>query len=398
VEQTRRAPALAESGALRRSETHDHVTAITMRLRVTYHLACSSRVAAVRARDIAFEQTVELPAASVSPDVGERIAGHVESVVSLGRGRSRAVISFDPATVCGDIPQLLNLLFGNISLKSGILIADIEWPPDLLTALGGPRFGIRGVRELAGVHDRPLLCAALKPLGLSPVQLAGVARGFARAGIDIIKDDHSLSDQPSAPFRERVARCQEAVAAANRETGGRALYFPNVTSAPLEMSERAVLARRAGCRGVVVNALPAGLGAVRALATGDDAGLAIMSHPSLAGAFFHPHHGIAPAVLLGDLFRLVGSDAVIYPNVGGRFTFSESVCDAINARLRRPLGPVAPAFPVPAGGIDAARVPHWIERYGPDTIFLLGSSLYAESDPAAAAQRLVGAVKAHAHG
>src|SRR5207247_431586 len=132
----------------------------------------------------------------------------------------------------GDTPQLLNLLFGNISLKSGILIADIEWPPDLLTALGGPRFGIRGVRELAGVHDRPLLCAALKPLGLSPVQLAGVARGFARAGIDIIKDDHSLSDQPSAPFRERVARCQEAVAAANRETGGRALYFPNVTSAP----------------------------------------------------------------------------------------------------------------------------------------------------------------------
>src|SRR2546430_5988989 len=97
------------------------------------------------------------------------------------------------------------------------------------------------------------------------------------------------------------------------------------------------------------------------------------------------------------LFRS-GSDAVIYPNVGGRFTFSESVCDAINARLRRPLGPVAPAFPVPAGGIDAARVPHWIERYGPDTIFLLGSSLYAESDPAAAAQRLVGAVKAHAHG
>src|SRR5213592_2736351 len=236
------APPLSQSRALCGApRTLDHVTAITMRLRVTYDLACSSRVAAVRARDIAFEQTVELPAASVSPDVGERIAGHVESVVSLGRGRSRAVISFDPATVCGDIPQLLNLLFGNISLKSGILIADIEWPPDLLTALGGPRFGIRGVRELAGVHDRPLLCAALKPLGLSPVQLAGVARGFARAGIDIIKDDHSLSDQPSAPFRERVARCQEAVAAANRETGGRALYFPNVTSAPLEMSERAVL-------------------------------------------------------------------------------------------------------------------------------------------------------------
>ena len=371
-----------------------------MRLRVTYHLNCAARVAAARAQDIAFEQTVELPPTSVPAEIAERVAGRVESVASLGRGRSRAVISFDPVIVCGDIPQLLNLLFGNISLKSGILIADIEWPPDLLTALGGPRVGIRGVRELAGVHDRPLLCTALKPLGLSPAQLAGVARGFARAGIDIIKDDHSLADQPFAPFRERVERCQEAVAAANRETGGRALYFPNVTGAPREMSERAGTARHAGCRGVVVNALPAGLGSVHALAVAGDPGeeLAIMSHPSLAGALFHADHGIAPDVLLGDVFRVVGSDAVIYPNVGGRFTFSARVCSAINARLRRPLGPVAPAFPVPAGGIDAARVPHWIERYGPDTIFLLGSSLYAEPDPTAAAQRLVAAVKGHAHG
>src|SRR2546429_4139538 len=32
---------------------------------------------------------------------------------------------------------------------------------------------------------------------------------------------------------------------------------------------------------------------------------------SLAGVFFHDRHGIAPAVLLGELFRVVGSDAVI---------------------------------------------------------------------------------------
>ena len=74
-----------------------------MRLRVTYHLACSSRLAAATARDIAFEQTVVLPADSVSPEVAARVAGRVESVASLGRGRSRAVISFDPLAVCGDL-------------------------------------------------------------------------------------------------------------------------------------------------------------------------------------------------------------------------------------------------------------------------------------------------------
>ncbi len=366
-----------------------------MRLRVTYHLTGSSRTAFAKARDLAFEQTVELPPDAVSPEVAARIAGRVESVQPLGRGRSRAVVSFDPVVACGDLPQLLNLLFGNISLKTGILIAGIEWPDELLAALRGPRLGIAGVRELTGVTGRALVCVALKPLGLSASDLADRAYQFALAGIDIIKDDHSLVDQAPAPFRERVERCQEAVARANRETGGSTLYFPNVTGGPRELFERAEFARQAGCRGAIVNALPAGLGSLGALA---DTGLAVVSHPSLAGAFFQRDHGIAPAVLLGDLFRVAGSDAVIYPNVGGRFTFSQATCVAINARLRGPLGPVLPAFPVPAGGIDAARVPHWIERYGPDTIFLLSSSLYAQPDPGRAARRLVGAVRRYSHG
>src|SRR5947199_347197 len=155
-------------------------------------------------------------------------------------------------------------------------------PPRLLE----PARRRAGLRELTGARGRPLLCTALKPLGLSATQLAQLAHGFARAGIDLIKDDHSLADQATAPFRERVERCEEAVARANGETGGNALYFPNVTSSPPEIVERAGAARRAGCRGVVVNALPAGLGAVGAI--GAATGLAIMSHPSVAGAFFHP--------------------------------------------------------------------------------------------------------------
>lgn len=366
-----------------------------MRISVTYHLVGSGRAAAATARDIAFEQTVELPPETVPADVAERVAGRVESVRPLGRGRAAAVVSYDAAVVCGDLPQLLNLLFGNISLKAGILVADIAWPTDLLAVLGGPALGIAGMRGLAGVRDRPLLCTALKPLGLSGAQLAERAHRFALAGIDLIKDDHNLVDQQTAPFRDRVERCQEAVGRANRATGGNTLYFPNVTGAPTELAARATFARDAGCRGVVVNALPAGLGALRLLGA---AGLAVMSHPSLAGAFFHQDHGIAPAVLLGDLFRLAGSDAVIYPNVGGRFTFSEATCVAINERLRRPLGPVVPAFPVPAGGIDVARVPHWIERYEADTIFLLGASLYRQRDWANAAQRLVETVRRHGDG
>jgi ribulose-bisphosphate carboxylase large chain len=103
-------------------------------------------------------------------------------------------------------------------------------------------------------------------------------------------------------------------------------------------------------------------------------------------------------VLLGELFRLAGSDAVIYPNVGGRFTLSAATCDAINERLRRPLDGVKPAFPAPGGGIDAARVPEWIDRYGTDTIFLIGGGLYVQRDLTDAVQRLLQAVRRHCNG
>src|SRR5256886_7191964 len=276
-------------------------------------------------------------------------------------------------------------------MQAGVVVAGVDWPPELLASLGGPRYGIAGLRDLTGARGRALLCTALKPLGVSGAQLAERAYRFSLAGIDLVKDDHSLSDQPPAPFRERVQRCQDAVERANRETGGNTLYLPNVTSGVAALLERAAFAHRTGCRGCVVNALPAGLDALRAVAA---TGLAVMSHPSLAGAFFGADHGIAPPVLLGDLFRVAGSDAVIYPNVEGRFTLSEATCDPIHTRLRAPLGSVRPSFPVPAGGLALARVPHWLDRYGADTIFLVGGSLYAQPDLVAAARRLVEAGRA----
>jgi len=132
-------------------------------------------------------------------------------------------------------------------------------------------------------------------LVLSALQLARLTYGFARAGVDLIKDDHSLADQTSAPSLSGWSAAGGSRAGQRRDRGN-ALYFPNVTSDPSEMMARAGAARRAGCRGVLVNALPAGLGAVGEIAA--TTGLAIMSHPALAGAFFRRINGFAPEVLL----------------------------------------------------------------------------------------------------
>jgi len=96
----------------------------------------------------------------------------------------------------------------------------------------------------------------------------------------------------------------------------------------------------------------------------------VLAHPALAGA-----SRIAPAVLLGTLFRLFGADATIFPNHGGRFSYSRETCLAIAAAARAPWADVKPALPVPAGGMTVERVPEMIEAYGTDAMLLVGGGL-----------------------
>ncbi len=364
------------------------------RILVEYRLTCDGEDPEAKACDIALEQTVELPPEAVSPDIEALMVGRVESLEHDDGEVWSTAISYPVTAVGTGASQLFNLLFGNISLKAGVLVTGVELPDSLLQFFPGPRHGIAGLRRLGSVEEhRPLLCAALKPMGLSAGKLAELCHRLALGGCDIIKDDHGLVNQHTARFEERVFRCVEAVRKANEETGGSSLYFPNVVSSGPALAEDLELVRTAGCEGILVSPLVLGLDTVRWIAS--NSGLAILSHPSLAGAFFHPHHGVSPEVLLGQLFRVVGSDGVIYPNVGGRFALTEADCEAINQRLRSRMGSILPSCPVPAGGIDTDLVPHWIERYGTDTMFLIGGSLYTKPDLVQATKQLMGALRSN---
>ncbi len=368
------------------------------RIVVTYRLELAKGAdPEARALDVAREQTVELPAGGYPPELDSLILGRIEEVTSGDAGSALARITYDPVTAGDDLLQLLNLLYGNISMMTDVRVVDVELPDSILTRFRGPRFGMAGLRALTAAPDsRAMVVGAAKPMGLSSSALADRCAALARAGVDIVKDDHGVTNQPAAPFRERVARCQDAVEHANSGTGGATRYFPNVTAAFDEIGDRVEFACSVGCRGVLVSPMLTGLDAVRWIAANFD--LAVLAHPTFTGGFYGDEGGMSAEVLYGLLFRVAGSDGVIYTNAGGRFPLDEETCVRINERLRRPMGDVRPSLPIAGGGVDAARVPYWIDRYGEDMGFLVGSSLYAQPDLESAARELVEVVLRHGNG
>ncbi len=360
------------------------------RCRVRYRIQAADEAEAHRiAEGIALEQTVELPSALVpSGDVRDDIVGRIE-VLEAVESAWETVISYAVETAGTGLTQLMNIVFGNTSMQPGIQVRMFELPDALLAHFRGPRFGIAGLRELLGVHDRPLLCTALKPMGLNAEQLAQIAYAFALGGIDVIKDDHGLANQPFCPFEERVARCSEAVERANRQTGLRSIYAPNVTAPHDEIIARARFARSAGAGGLLISWALTGFDAMRRLADDDSIGLPILAHPALSGSFVcSPASGISHYVTYGQLIRLAGGDASIFVSYGGRFPYTEAQCHEVLAGTSAPMGHLRTIWPVPSGGMTLDRLPELKAFYGRDTMFLIAGGLYAYGTDLTSAARV----------
>jgi ribulose-bisphosphate carboxylase large chain len=347
------------------------------RFSVTYRIFGSESEARAKAEDICIEQTIEFPADLVAEGaIRDHVFGRIELFEQFDRESFKAVISYAVEIAAGELTQFLNVVFGNTSIKPGIGVEHLDLPPSLLSRFRGPRFGRQGIRKLLSIPHRPLLSTAVKPMGLSCQELAGLAYQFALGGIDIIKDDHGLTDQCCSPFEERVERCADAVARANRETGNRSIYVANITASSVEVKKRARTAKEAGAGGLMVAPGLIGFDLMRELADDDAINLPILTHPALQGSFVTGKGGMSHGVLFGQLARLSGADATIFPNFGGRFSFSREECADIVAGTEVAMGNIKTIFPAPGGGMSLDRVPEMLAAYGRDLIFLIGGGLF----------------------
>ncbi|PKM78364.1 MAG: ribulose 1,5-bisphosphate carboxylase large subunit [Firmicutes bacterium HGW-Firmicutes-15] len=348
------------------------------RFSIVYRIAGTENEAYARAHDLCLEQTVEFPAELVpSGFIQDHLVGQITKFVPDGLEKYQATISFAIETASNELTQLLNVIFGNISIKPGYRVEEIKLPDSLLQLFKGPRFGKAGLRELLKVPKRPLLFTALKPMGLSSEKLAELSYQFALGGIDIIKDDHGLTNQSFAPFEERVRLCAEAVERANRETGQKCIYAANITAPHNELVSRARYAKENGAKGLLLAPGLVGFDTMRFLAEDDTIALPIFSHPAFLGSYvLGSDNGISHFALFGQIMRLAGADGTIYPNYGGRFSFTREECQSIVKGTSVDMGNLKTSFPCPGGGMSISNIPDMIEVYGSDVIFLVGGGLF----------------------
>ena len=350
-----------------------------LRISATYRLRVGAGERTHRAQTLALEQSIEMLASSVTDQhVLDTVVARVDDVTTEIDGTHTARLALSIETIGDDAGQLMNMLFGNSSLQPDVELIDVEMPSVVAQIWGGPNQGIAGMRRHTGALARPLTCTALKPIGSTLEALAEMCSVFAASGIDVIKDDHGWANQSAAPFTQRVRACQRAVAIANSaRRRGQALYAPSLYGHYGEMRLQLDLARREGVHIVLIAPMLCGVATLVALKREFD-DMMFIAHPSLAGL------PIAPAALLGKLFRLFGADAVIFPNHGGRFSFSRDACRAIARCNTQPWHDLKPALPTPAGGMSVERSAEMVAEYGHDSMLLIGGDLLAAREQLAA--------------
>ncbi|RAV18473.1 2,3-diketo-5-methylthiopentyl-1-phosphate enolase [Paenibacillus contaminans] len=308
-------------------------------------------------------------------------------------------IAYPDVNFSADIPALLVTVFGKLSMDGRIRLIDLHFSDSFLGHFQGPKFGIAGVRGLLGVHDRPLLMSIFKSVIGHDVH--GLKEQFyqqALGGVDLIKDDEILFENPDTPIGKRVTVCMEAARQANELTGQKLLYAANVTGPTLNLKDQAKRAIDAGANALLFNVLAYGFDMLRELSADPDINVPIMAHPAMAGALYpSPHYGIAASVLLGKLMRLAGADLVLFPSPYGSVVMPKeenmAIKHALLAATDSPAykavwtgsgassaGHAAPSlaesFPVPSAGIHPGLVPLILKDFGGEVVVNAGGGIH----------------------
>jgi ribulose-bisphosphate carboxylase large chain len=281
------------------------------------------------------------------------------------------------------MPNILSSVAGNVfGLRAlrNLRLNDIDFPEKLLEAFRGPKYGIKGIRKLLKVYDRPLVGTIIKPkLGLKTADHARVAYEAWLGSCDIVKDDENLSSQKFNPFEERLTETLEGRDKAEDETGEKKVYMVNITTETNEMIKRAESVLNQGGEYVMVDILTCGFSALQTLRD-QNFDLVIHAHRAGHAAFTkNPKHGISMRVI-SKVARIIGVDQLHVGTVVGKmFETKEEVAENCEA-LKMDMGGLKPVLPVASGGLHPRLVPALMEFFGKDFVIQAGGGIHGHPE------------------
>jgi 2,3-diketo-5-methylthiopentyl-1-phosphate enolase len=309
----------------------------------------------------------------------------------FGGKRTRGLIriAYPAVNFTTDFPAVLTTVFGKLSLDGEVKLVDVVFSPEVATAFPGPRFGITGIREKLGVWDRPLVMSIFKGImGRDLDEFREQLKAQALGGVDLVKDDEILFDNPLTPFEERIRVAKEVLAETEEITGEKTLYAVNLTGRTFDLKEKAKRAAELGADLLLFNVFAYGLDVLQALVEDPDIGLPVMAHPAVSGALTPSEfYGIQSSLLLGNWLRLAGADLVLFPSPYGSVALPREEALGIAAELTKEVDGLKPAFPVPSAGIHPGLVPVLIQDFGTDSVINAGGGVHGHPSGAAAGGR-----------
>lgn len=311
--------------------------------------------------------------------------GRVVSIQESGReteyGQEADIqIAYPAANFSEDLPAILVTVFGKLSLDGAVQLIDLSFSDDLAGRFPGPKFGVAGIREKTGVYDRPLLMSIFKGvIGRDLAFMKKQLKAQIEGGIDIVKDDEILFDNPLTPFEERVKLGHRVI----KESGRKALYAVNLSGRTSELKEKARRGVELGASAYLFNVFAYGLDVLQELAEDPDINVPIMAHPAVSGAFTSaPYHGFSTELMLGKLVRMAGADFTLFPSPYGSVALERSAALKTAQMALDESVPFKPTFPVPSAGIHPGLVPVLFKDFGTDSIINAGGGVHGHPNGA----------------
>jgi ribulose-bisphosphate carboxylase large chain len=282
---------------------------------------------------------------------------------------------FEAGNVAGVLSIVAGNLFGLGSLHQARLL-DLEVPAGFAKAYPGPRVGIDGIRKAVGTarSGRPHGGTIVKPkVGLTPEQTAQAAKEAALGGLDLIKDDETLTDQAFCPIAERAPLVLESLDEARSQTGKGCLYAVNITAGERQLLERLDTVTDAGANCVMIDVLTAGFDTLAALRRATK--LPIHVHRTMHGALTRSADFGIDMLPIARLVRLCGGDQLHIGSASGKMEHAAGL-PALLSALREPWHDLTPTFPVSSGGLHPASVPAEVKAFGSDVVLQAGGGIH----------------------